>query len=159
MVNERHSFGAFYKYDRHPSGELTSQFNTDEYQNGIFMERSESQIWQDDNFKKHIFNAYYNGKVGNLGIDLNVDGLFDDTETPGQTTEHATSPAGEKMVRIIESNTKSANNFWASKLVFSYPVWKGNLSLGGEYSYNHRTDAYIFNASEAVPVQSLITDL
>ena len=159
MVDENHSFGAFYKYDRHPSGELTSQFNTDEYQNGIFMERSESQIWQDDNFKKHIFNAYYNGKVGNLGIDLNVDGLFDDTETPGQTTEHATSPAGEKMVRIIESNTKSANNFWASKLVFSYPVWKGNLSLGGEYSYNHRTDAYIFNASEAVPVTATDTEI
>ena len=159
MVNENHSFGAFYKYDRHPTGELTSQFNTDEYQNGIFMERSESQIWQDDNFKKHIFNAYYNGKVGYLGIDLNIDGLFDDTETPGHTTEHATSPTGEKTVRIIESNTKSGNSFWASKLIFSYPVWKGNLSLGGEYSYNHRTDAYSYTASEAVPVTATDTEI
>ena len=159
MVNENHSFGAFYKYDRHPSGELTSQFNTDEYENGKFMERSESQIWQDDNFKKHIFNAYYNGKVGRLGIDLNVDGLFDNTETPGHTTEYATSPAGEKTVRTIESNTKSGNNFWASKLIFSYPVWKGNFSVGGEYSYNHRTDAYSFSASEAVPVTATDTEI
>jgi hypothetical protein len=44
MVNENHSFGAFYKYDRHPSGEYSSMFNTDNYENGIFKERSESDI-------------------------------------------------------------------------------------------------------------------
>jgi len=38
-LSQNHSFGAYYKYDRHPSGELTSNFNTDEYQNGTFMER------------------------------------------------------------------------------------------------------------------------
>ncbi len=159
MVNENHSFGAFYKYDYHPTGKLTSQFDTDEYKNGIFTERSESEVWQDDNFKKHIFNAYYNGKVGKLGIDLNIDGLFDDTETPGYTKENATSASGIKMVRTIDSNTKSGNNFWASKLIFSYPLWKGNLSVGGEYSYNHRTDAYSYNASEAVPVTATDTEI
>ena len=159
MIDENHSFGAFYKYDYHPSGKLTSQFNTDEYKNDIFTERSESEIWQDDKFKKHIFNAYYNGKVGHLGIDLNIDGLFDDTEAPGNTKENATSASGEKMVRNIESNTKSGNNFWASKLIFSYPMLKGNLSVGGEYSYNHRTDAYSFNASDAVPVTATDTEI
>ena len=162
MIDENHSVGAFYKYDYHPSGTLTSQFNTDEYGNGIFTERSESEVWQDEKFKKHIFNAYYNGKVGNLGIDLNIDGLFDDTETPGHTKELAWAngvKTGTPDVRNIESNTKSANNFWASKLIFSYPLWKGNLSAGGEYSYNHRTDAYTFEASEAVPVTTTDTEI
>ena len=166
MIDENHSLGAYYKYDYHPSGTLTSQFNTDEYQNGQFMERSESEVYQDEKFKKHIFNAYYNGKVGQLGIDLNIDGLFDDTETPGRTAE-TTTPAGSvtrgstdgAVVRTIESNTKSGNNFWASKLVLSYPLWKGNLSVGGEYSYNHRTDAYTYNASEAVPVTATDTEI
>ena len=155
MIDENHSLGAFYKYDYHPSGTLTSQFNTDEYQNGVFTERSESEVWQDEKFKKHIFNAYYKGKVGNLGIDLNVDGLFDNTETPGNTRELAWADGvktGAPDVRNIESNTKSANNFWASKLIFSYPLLKGNLSVGGEYSYNHRTDAYSFEASERLRV-------
>jgi hypothetical protein len=40
-----------------------------------------------------------------------------------------------------------------------YPVWKGNLSLGGEYSYNHRTDAYGFTATDAVPVKSTDTEI
>ncbi len=166
MVDENHSFGAFYKYDYHPTGKLTSQFNTDEYKNGMFTERSESDVWQDENFKKHIFNAYYNGKVGQLGVDLNIDGLFDNTETPGRTAETMT-PASSvtrgtrdgAVLRTIESNTESGNNFWASKLILSHPLWKGNLSAGGEYSYNHRTDAYSFNASEAVPVTTTDTEI
>ena len=165
MVNEKHSFGAFYKYDRHPSSDFNSMFYTDNYVNGQFDEHSESRIWQDESFSKHIFNAYYNGKIGQLGIDLNIDGLFDDTKTPGSTTEQTTaasgvpngSPAGTS--RSIESNTLSGNNFWATKLIFSYPVWKGHLSLGGEYSYNHRTDAYDFNATDIVPVKTTDTEI
>ncbi len=159
MVNENHSFGAFYKYDRHPSGEYSSMFNTDNYENGIFKERSESDISQCDNFKKHIFNAYYNGKVGKLGIDLNIDGLFDDTQSPGSTREVTTEAGGSPVNRSIQSNTISSNNFWASKLIFSYPVMKGNFSLGGEYSYNHRTDAYDFMATDDVPVKTTDTEI
>ena len=159
MVDENHSFGAFYKYDRHPSGELKSFFCTDSYENGRYTERSESNIWQKDKFDKHIFNAYYNGKVGKLGIDLNIDGLFDDTKTPGSTDE-LTTAAGESAVsRKMESNTVSSNNFWASKLIFSYPVLNGNLSVGGEYSYNHRTDAYDFTSTEALPVKTTDTEI
>ena len=160
MVDENHSFGAFYKYDRHPSSDFNSMFFTDNYVNGKYTEHSESRIWQDESFSKHIFNAYYNGKVGNLGIDLNIDGLFDDTKTPGSTTEQTAPASGDTTApRTIESNTLSGNNFWATKLILSYPVWKGNLSLGGEYSYNHRTDAYSFMASDYVPVKTTDTEI
>ena len=159
MVNANHCFGAFYKYDRHPNGKFNSMYNTDNYENGIYTERSESKIVQEDQFKKHIFNAYYNGKVGQLSIDLNVDGLFDDTETPGNTKEQTTVVGSTTVNRSIESNTISGNNFWASKLIFSYPVWKGNLSAGGEYSYNHRTDAYSFMATDNVPVKATDTKI
>ena len=57
MVSENHSFGAFYKYDRHPSENHEAQFNTDNYTNGIFGERSESRIWGDERFRKHIFTT------------------------------------------------------------------------------------------------------
>ena len=171
MLDENHSFGAFYKYDRHPSGDFNSMFYTDSYENSIFKERSESHIIQEDMFTKHIFNAYYNGKVGRLSIDLNIDGLFDDTQSPGNTTEktlpqplpvmegQGSGSVGEVSFRSIESNTVSSNNFWASKLIFGYPVWKGNLSLGGEYTYNHRTDAYDFKATDAVPVKTTDTEI
>ena len=159
MVDENHSFGAFYKYDRHPSSDFNSMFYTDSYENSIFKERSESHIIQEDMFKKHIFNAYYNGKVGQLSIDLNIDGLFDDTQSPGNTNEVTTEAGGSPVNRSIESNTISSNNFWATKLIFGYPVMKGNFSLGGEYSYNHRTDAYDFKATDAVPVKTTDTEI
>jgi hypothetical protein len=163
MVNENHIFGAYYKYDRTPSSETKGDYLTDMFENGIMTERSASYIWQDQNVKKHIFNAYYNGKVGELGIDLNIDGLFDDTKTPGRTTEttavESVAVPQQQTQRTIESNTNSGNNFWASKLIFSYPVLKGNLSVGGEYSYNHRTDAYTFQASDYVPVKATDTEI
>jgi len=165
MVNDSHSFGAYYKYDRHPSGKYKGLFITDNYENGIFTEHSESNITQADEFKKHIFNAYYNGKIGRLSIDLNIDGFFNDTQSPGDTKElttAATVPSGSAAgtaTRAISSNTVSSNNFWATKLILGYPVWKGNLSLGGEYSYNHRTDAYDFTATDAVPVKTTDTEI
>ncbi len=189
MLNENHSFGAFYKYDRHPGGDSDAFFYTDNYVNGVYTERSESYISGGvDNIRKHIFNAYYNGKVGKLGIDWNVDGLFDKT-VEDNSTEETTHPqplpvmegsdypasqdyqqqnhllpsmqggAGGGSSHSIESNTKSSNNFWATKLIFSYPVWKGNLSVGGEYSYNHRTDAYSFSSAETLPVKATDTEI
>ena len=159
MAGENHTFGAYYKYDRTPSGETKGDYLTDMFENGILTERSASDIWQDESIKKHIFNAYYNGKVGQLGVDLNIDGLFDDTKTPGRTKETTTAVGAAPADRTIESNTNSGNNFWASKLIFSYPVLKGNLSVGGEYSYNHRTDAYTFQASDYVPVKATDTEI
>ena len=163
MVNDSHSFGAYYKYDRHPSGKFNSLFLTDNYEDGIFMEHSESNITQEEEFKKHIFNAYYNGKLGQLSIDLNIDGLFNDTQSLGSTKEATTVPSvavpQQPSTRSITSNTVSSNNFWATKLILGYPVWKGNLSLGGEYTYNHRTDAYDFTATDAVPVKSTDTEI
>ncbi|WP_033147527.1 TonB-dependent receptor domain-containing protein [Prevotella sp. P6B1] len=159
MVNENHSFGAFYKFDRHPSSDYNGIILTDNYENGLFMEHSESRVWQDETISKHIFNAYYNGKIGQLGIDLNVDGLFDDTKTPGSTTETTKDAIGGSTERSFESSTNSGNNFWATKLILSYPVWKGNLSLGGEYSYNHRTDDYTFTSNNYVPVKTTDTEI
>ena len=159
MIDENHCLGAYYKYDRHPSENHGGWLNTDNFTNGEFTERSASNIWNDETFRKHIFNAYYNGKAGQLGIDLNIDGLFDDTKNPGETTETTKDAEGIVTSRNIKSNTNSGNSFWASKLILSYPVWKGNLSVGGEYSYNHRTDAYSFSASEPVPVKATDTEI
>ena len=162
MLNENHSFGAYYKYDRHPNGNYNCLYYTDNFENGNYVERSESNITQEDQFRKHIFNAYYNGRIGQLSIDLNIDGLFDDTETPGSTTETTAVPSvavQQQTERSISSNTLSSNNFWASKLILGYHVWKGNLSVGGEYSYNHRTDAYDFHATDAVPVKTTDTEI
>ena len=112
MLNENHSFGAFYKYDRNPGGDSDAFFYTDNYVNGVYTERSESHIRGGvDNFRKHIFNAYYNGKVGNLGIDLNVDGLFDKTVEDNSTEETTIDVKNVRSTHNVINGTKSSNNF------------------------------------------------
>ena len=159
MLDENHSFGAFYKYDRHPGGDSDGFFYTDNYVNGVYTERSESHISGDDNFRKHIFNAYYNGKAGQLGIDWNVDGLFDKTAEDNSTNETTIDANNVRSSHSVKNGTKSSNNFWATKLILSYPVWQGNISIGGEYSYNHRTDAYSFLSAEMLPVKATDTEI
>ena len=154
MFDDNHSIGAFYKYDRHPSDNYDGWLHTDTYENGEFIERSESDIFRHTSSKKHIFNAYYNGKIGKLGIDLNIDGLFDDTDDPNGTKETTIDKEGNKTVRSVDNLTLSSNNFWATKLIFTYPVLKGNLSVGGEYSHNNRKDAYSFETKENLPVKA-----
>ena len=78
---------------------------------------------------RYSFNAYYNGKVGKLGIDFNIDGLFDDVNDPNGTTETTIDTEGNKTMRTVDNLTLSSNNFWATKLIFTYPVLKGNLSV------------------------------
>ena len=159
MFDDNHSIGAFYKYDRHPSDKYDGWLHTDTYENGEFIERSESDIFRHVSSKKHIFNAYYNGKIGKLGIDFNIDGLFDDTNDPNGTKETTIDKEGNKTVRSVDNLTLSSNNFWATKLIFTYPVLKGNLSVGGEYSHNNRKDAYSFETKETLPVKATDTKI
>ena len=154
MFDDNHSIGAFYKYDRHPSDKYDGWLHTDTYENGNFLERSESDIFRHVSSKKHIFNAYYNGKVGKLGIDFNIDGLFDDTEDPNGTKETTIDKEGNKTMCVVDNMTLSSNNFLATKLIFTYPILKGNLSVGGEYSHNNRKDAYSFETEKTLPVKA-----
>ncbi|MCQ2289687.1 MAG: TonB-dependent receptor [Muribaculaceae bacterium] len=154
QFNENHSIGAFYKWDRHPASDNTATFTCDSYENGARSEHSESDINQRESFKKHIFNAYYNGKVGNLGIDFNVDGLFDNTNDPNSTRETIVDKDGNKTVTNINNLTVSKNNFWATKLVLTHPLWGGNLTMGAEYSHNNRADSYSFVSEQSLPVQN-----
>lgn len=81
-------------------------------------------------------NAYYNGKIGKLGIDLNVDFVADKTYEITNIYDHQNS--GIKM----QSRTPETSSMIADKLVLSYPVWKGQLEVGTEMSFVNRTSSY-----------------
>ena len=65
-------------------------------------------------------NAYYNGKVGKMGIDLNMDFLTDKTNVDNHINElvnHADRHA-------MEQDISTTVSLWATKLVLTYPVVK-----------------------------------
>lgn len=94
----------------------------------------------------HNANVYYIGKLGNLGIDLNVDYVGN------KNTEHRdiieTCQVGDD--RTLSSDNIVENRMIASKLTLSVPVMGGMLDFGGEYINTHRDDDYI-NPENYVP--------
>ena len=115
--------------------------------------------WHSDNARRttndpaHRLNAYYNGTVGRLGIDFNVDFY-----TSGSTSRsHAVETSRMQEDRVVNSENRVRNRLAASKLILSYPVFGGELSAGGEYARTHRTDVYS-NPERIVPSSDMTAD-
>jgi len=83
-------------------------------------------------------NAYYNGRAGKLGIDLNVDYFGNESTELSNVTEKSYMLEDGK----IHYETLSHNNMIAAKLVLSYPVWKGSLQIGTEDIFTTRKNEY-----------------
>lgn len=160
MVNENHSFGAYYKWEDNSKNKRYGWFLMENEKNGELTESMLSDMDGDGNKRKHTFNAYYNGKVGNLTIDWNLDGLFIKENDFQTTTETTTYHDGRpKSVNTVSYNTPSKNDFWATKLIFAYPIWGGNLSAGTEYSYNSRNSIYNVVSQNQLAVTGSDTDI
>lgn len=82
-------------------------------------------------------NAYYNGTVGKLGIDLNLDFLTNKTteETP------ITEERNDATYNYATSN-RTSNAMYAAKLVLSYPIWRGQVQAGMEATFVNRKNTY-----------------
>lgn len=82
-------------------------------------------------------NMYYNGKVGNLDIDLNLDFLTN------KTTEETVF---EEWRNAIKSNSSASNSITntmcAGKLILIYPIWQGQLQTGTEMIFVSRKNTY-----------------
>ena len=81
-------------------------------------------------------NAYYNGHVDKLGIDLNVDFLTDKTVV----NNHINELINHTDHHAMEQDNSTFTRLWASKLVLTYPVWKGQLEAGTELSFVTRNN-------------------
>lgn len=96
-------------------------------------------------------NAYYNGQAGKLNIDFNVDFV---TRSNGMVTDISEiGTRGELQMRNESSNT---SELWATKLVLSYPVWRGQFQAGTEMSFVDRTSSF---AMTGYPLPSTDSDV
>ena len=82
-------------------------------------------------------NTYYNGQVGKIGIDLNMDFLTDKTNVDNHINELVNHTDHHAM----EQDNSTTISLWATKLVLTYPVWKGQLEAGTELSFVTRNNS------------------
>ena len=100
-----------------------------------------------------LTNAYYNGKVGKLGIDFNFDFMRNGTDTDRENIEQ--SQVQDDFV-LSKSGTRS--HLYATKLVLSYPIWKGELEAGTEMTFVNRNNTYWIDKAQIANSDADITE-
>lgn len=121
--------------------------NSQVLKNGMFYDNWDSHgINKDDYQPTHRLNAYYSGKVGKLSIDWDADYYAGQNKSRNNTHENSQ----EEEDRDIVSSNNIENRLVATRIVLSYPLGGGNMTLGGEYSYTHRRDDYL-SANDFLP--------
>ncbi len=82
-------------------------------------------------------NAYYNGRVGKLGIDFNFDFVTNKIREANDIDETINGQLNQ-----MHSNNYNQGRLLAGKLVLSYPVWRGQLQAGTEMTFVNRKSRY-----------------
>lgn len=106
---------------------------------------TQNSSYQDDKQRQPYSwdgNAYYNGKVGKMGIDFNFDFKTFKSEERNTITEWATKDRTGEPTSHLGQEQDSKADLIANKLVLSYPIWRGQLEAGTEMSFVTRTNKY-----------------
>lgn len=142
LFNENHSWGMRYNFDRFPKHHDEINMQTNVAQDNVPYEKSSSIGWQNHVSSGHTLNTYYNGQVGDWHIDFNADGIWQDNRIPQEMLEEIIPADGERKEQTVTSESLDKNTLYAAKLVAEHPLWKGNFSFGGEYTYTNRLNNY-----------------
>ena len=147
MFNDRHSAGIRYNSNIRLKDKGRGYFAADVTANGSFYDNLVNNSSEKTSHNMpHSLNIYYNGEVGKTSIDANADYYFTKTHAVELNDEESQ----EKEDRAVTSINQVRNELFAGKLVLSWPLWGGNLTMGGEAGYTHRNDEYI-NPEQIVP--------
>ena len=144
QFNENHSIGVRYDFDRTPKDwwDINPMYSH-VFRNDELYEENTSRNRQRNPSTSHTLNVYYNGQAGDWNIDFNADGLWAYSKTFQDTWEHYTTVGEAPQEQNVTSYNKDENTLYAAKLIISRPLWEGNLSFGGEYTYTDHTNTYI----------------
>ena len=147
QINDKHTLGIKYQPNKQLSEvgyrETYTQVTTDgRLYDNIYStgDNSSDYDWG------HEVNAYYNGTVGSVNIDLNLDYFQNDNRDYSTVKELSENYED----RDVHSVGDVKNRLAAGKLVVSFPIGKGTFSVGSEVTYTHRNDDYL-NEENYVP--------
>ena len=147
IFNDRHAVGARYETKAHFLNRTTGWVVADVTADGAFYDHLDNDLlMKKTSNMPHTLNVYYNGHVGKTSIDFNTDYVFFKDRTDFRNNE----VSREQESRTVTSQSVQRNQLWASKLVLSWPLWGGNLQVGGEYDHTRRNDDYV-NPEQIVP--------
>ena len=148
MPKENHSLGVQYDITGNLDYHYDDVISYSVLLNGNYYDKLINQGYSNyNNHLTHTINGYYNGKINDLGIDLNVDYYKQSYRLDATTIENSQ----DMEDREIRSQNPVDNQLAAAKLVFDHPLFGGNISFGSEYTYTLRTDNYLSFSETYIP--------
>lgn len=142
QFDDNNSLGASISFLRNPKLQTDGKTEGSVLREEVLTETTtyiRSEFGQNSNWSS---NVYYVGKVGKLGIDFNTDWFWSKGNNRNNIDEHYQEVNSEIRNQLVSSTTSKYNRLIASKMVLSYPLFGGDLSVGGEYSFTNRNTNY-----------------
>lgn len=142
QFDDNNSLGASISFLRNPKLQTDGKTEGSVLRDEVLTETTtyiRSEFGQNSNWSS---NVYYVGKVGKLGIDFNTDWFWSKGNNKNNIDEHYQEVNSEIQNQLVNSTTSKYNRLIASKMVLSYPLLSGDLSVGGEYSFTNRNTNY-----------------
>lgn len=147
MFNNKHSAGIRYNSNIRLKDKGNGYFAADVTANGGFYDNLvNNSVEKTSHNMPHSLNIYYNGEVDKTSIDFNADYYF----TKTHTLEINNEESQEREDRVVTSINQVRNELFAGKLILSWLLWGGNLTMGCEAGFTHRNDEYL-NPEQIVP--------
>lgn len=138
-INKNHSFGATYELTAAPRNKMSNDNRTE-----VYADHELYDVWNttafsiEKTYPTHHSNFYYQGDINSLEIDLNADVLVGKNKEEENIKELSLNYDDFYMTTFSETS----NKLYAGKLVLAYPLPKGRISGGSEYSYIHRISEF-----------------
>lgn len=154
MFNDKHSIGAYYQNSwnrHHTTGTIPSEVRQD----GALLDRFDSDVNnRSTSLPCHDINLYYNGTVGLFNIDFNADYLWNKNRETSLSNE--LSEMGDD--RNVSTESTNRNRMFAEKLVFSHPLWQGQIQFGEEYTDTRTTNLFTANIPEVADADNRVDE-
>lgn len=136
LINDNHSVGAYYRsgWNRHS---VLGEIPTEVWQNGNLLDYINSDMDSKSNAGPyHSVNLYYNGSVGKWEIDFNAN-YYGFRHRQDSYHNEAAEQSADRDFTITSTNRY---RMLAEKLVLSYPLWRGQIEFGEEYTNTRSTN-------------------
>ena len=138
QLSDNHSLGVRADLTHQMKGKNQVIYDEDVFENNALIDHLYShQTSKETKPLGWLTNTYYNGKLGKLDIDFNFDFMRNGTDTDRENVEQS-----KVQNDFVVSKSGTRSRLYASKLVLSYPVWKGEMAAGTEMTFVNRNNTY-----------------
>lgn len=140
QIADNHSAGIRYRPSMSLGASSTQDSKVSATMDGVLDDRTHTLSNGHSDFAPtHEVNMYYNGTAGKLNIDFNAD--FHDSRS--NELKRYDEMSEYQDFRTLHTESNSHNRLYAGKLTLTYPLFKGILTAGSEYSHTRRYDEYV----------------